>query len=45
VTTLQRTQVCFGTPPFLQLTGKGRKERTVPLWPHTSRTLQAWFAE
>ena len=45
VTTLQRHQVCFGTPTFLQLTGKGRKERTVPLWPHTSRTLQAWFAE
>ena len=45
VITLQRTQVCFGTPTFLQLTGKGRKERTVPLWPHTSRTLQAWFAE
>jgi integrase/recombinase XerD len=45
VTTLLRHQVCFGTPTFLQLTGKGRKERTVPLWPHTSRTLQAWFAE
>jgi integrase/recombinase XerD len=45
VTTLQRQQVCFGTPTLLQLTGKGRKERTVPLWPHTSRTLQAWFAE
>lgn len=45
VTTLHRHQVCFGTPTFLQLTGKGRKERTVPLWPHTSRTLQAWFAE
>lgn len=45
VTTLQRHQVCFGPPTFLQLIGKGRKERTVPLWPHTSRTLQAWFAE
>ena len=45
VTTLQRTQVCFGTPTLLQLTGKGRKERTIPLWSHTSRTLQAWFAE
>ncbi len=45
VTTLQRHQVCFGTPTFLQLTGKGRKERTVPLWPQTSRMLQAWFAE
>jgi len=45
VTTLQRHQVCFGPPTFLQLTGKGRKERTVPLWPHTSRTLQAWCTE
>jgi site-specific recombinase XerD len=45
VTTLQRHQVCFGTPTFLQLTGKGRKERTVPLWPQTSQMLQAWFAE
>jgi integrase/recombinase XerD len=45
VTTLHRQQVCFGTSTLLQLTGKGRKERTVPLWPHTSRTLQAWFAE
>ena len=45
VTTLQRHQICFGPPTFLQLTGKGRKERTVPLWPHTSRTLQAWFTE
>jgi site-specific recombinase XerD len=45
VTTLHRQQVCFGTPTWLQLTGKGRKERTVPRWPHTRRTLQAWFAE
>src|SRR5439155_5818120 len=28
VTTLQREQVCFGPPTFLQLKGKGRKERT-----------------
>lgn len=45
VTTLQREQVCFGPHTFLQLKGKGRKERTVPLWPHTSRALQAWFDE
>lgn len=45
VTTLQRHQVCFGPSTLLQLTGKGRKTRTVPLWPHTSRTRQAWFAE
>jgi site-specific recombinase XerD len=43
VTTLQRDQVCFGPPTFLQLKGKGRKERTVPLWPHTSQVLHAWF--
>ena len=43
VTTLQRAQVCFGPPTFLQLKGKGRKERTVPLWPQTSQVLQAWF--
>jgi integrase/recombinase XerD len=37
--------VCFGASTFLQLTGKGRKERTVPLWPTTSQVLKTWFAE
>ena len=45
VTTLNREQVCFGPPTFLQLKGKGRKERTVPLWPQTSQVLRAWFDE
>jgi site-specific recombinase XerD len=45
MTSLQRTQVHFGASTFIQLHGKGRKERTVPLWPHTSRVLQAWFHE
>lgn len=45
MTTLQRKQVCFGPLTFLQLTGKGRKERTVPLWPQTRQVLQAWFEE
>ncbi len=45
MTTLQRKQVCFGPPTFLQLTGKGRKERTVPLWPQTRQVLQAWCEE
>ena len=44
-TTLQREQVCFGPSTFLQLKGKGRKERTVPLWSQTSQVLQAWFDE
>ena len=45
VVTLQRTQVHFGATSFLQLTGKGRKERTVPLWPMTAQTLRTWFQE
>src|SRR5712692_8322436 len=45
MTTLRRRQVCFGASTFLHLHGKGRKDRTVPLWPHTSRVLQAWLQE
>jgi len=45
ITGLQRNQVKFGGSTFLHLHGKGRKERTVPLWPKTARTLQAWFRE
>ena len=45
VTTLRRAQVGFGASTFLQLTGKGRKERTIPLWPETAQLLKAWFAE
>ena len=42
---LPRSQVHFGTTTFLHLTGKGRKERTVPLWPKTAQTLRTWFQE
>jgi site-specific recombinase XerD len=42
---LQQPQFRFGSSTFLQLKGKGRKERTVPLWPETARTLKAWFRE
>jgi site-specific recombinase XerD len=45
MTSLQRNQVHFGASTFLELHGKGRKERTVPFWPHTPRVLQAWFHE
>jgi len=45
VTSLRREQVCFDATTFLQLHGKGRKERTVPLWPHTSHVLQGWLRE
>lgn len=42
---LTRHQVCFDVSTFLQLNGKGRKERVIPLWPHTARVLRAWFSE
>jgi len=38
-------QVTFGSNTYVQLHGKGRKERTVPLWPRTARVLQRWFHE
>jgi site-specific recombinase XerD len=45
ITALKRTQVCFGSTTFIHLLGKGRKERTVPLWSKTARVLQTWFRE
>jgi integrase/recombinase XerD len=45
MTALQRQQIKFGVKSFVQFTGKGRKERSVPLWPTTTRTLQEWFKE
>lgn len=29
----------------MQFTGKGRKERAVPLWPTTTQVLRTWFQE
>jgi integrase/recombinase XerD len=40
---LRRDQIHFGTSTYLELHGKGRKERTVPLWPDTARVLARWF--
>ncbi|MCP4035742.1 MAG: site-specific integrase [bacterium] len=31
--------------PRVTLHGKGRKERTVPLWPNTARSLAAWVRD
>jgi integrase/recombinase XerD len=45
ISALQRSQVRFDTTTSIQLRGKGRKERAVPLWPKTTRTLQTWFRE
>jgi site-specific recombinase XerD len=45
ITALRRAQGCVGASTFLQLTGKGRKERTIPRWPETAQVLKTWFAE
>jgi integrase/recombinase XerD len=45
ITTLTQPQVIFGKSNFIYLHGKGRKERTVPLWGSTARCLKDWFAE
>ncbi len=38
-------QVLFGTKSYVQLHGKGRKDRLIPLWPRTARILKEWFRE
>lgn len=45
ILSMKQNQVKFGATSFLHLYGKGRKERTVPLWPSTARTLRVWFNE
>jgi integrase/recombinase XerD len=40
-----RDQVKFDSTTYLQLHGKGRKERVVPLWAKTGRVLRSWFRE
>jgi integrase/recombinase XerD len=45
VINLRCAQVNFGSNTYVQLHGKGRKDRTVPLWPQTARVLQRWFHE
>ena len=42
---LRRSHVRFGAATIVQLFGKGRKERAVPLWTRTSRSLRQWFDE
>lgn len=43
LTHLKCGQVSFSSPTMIQLHGKGRKDRSVPLWPQTSHVLQQWF--
>jgi site-specific recombinase XerD len=41
---LQRRDLALQRSPFVHLHGKGRKERSVPLWPATAKTLEEWIA-
>ena len=34
-----------GGKSYVQLHGKGRKDRSIPLWPRTARVLKDWFRE
>jgi len=43
ITSLKRSQVQLGPTSYLQLHGKGRKERAIPLWQKTARTLKLWM--
>jgi len=45
MTSMQRGQVKFDSTTYLELHGKGRKERVVPLWAKTGRVLRNWFRE
>ncbi len=40
ITALKRSHIQLSATSFLELHGKGRKERSVPLWPKTARTLK-----
>ena len=43
---LRRDQVRLDSPDtHVELLGKGRKERVVPLWADTAQVLRAWFRE
>ncbi len=45
VCALRTHQVGMGKNSSVQLHGKGRKERAIPLWPSTARVLKEWLRE
>lgn len=45
ITALRQRDVTFGSTGYVQLQGKGRKERAIPLWPKTTQILKEWFRE
>jgi integrase/recombinase XerD len=45
IASLRQRHVTFGPTSYVQLHGKGRKERSIPLWPKTAQILKEWFRE
>lgn len=45
VLALRQNHLSFESTSLVHLKGKGRKDRSVPLWPTTTRVLRAWIAE
>jgi len=45
ICSLLQNHVSFGTKSYAQLHGKGRKQRSIPLWPRTTQVLKEWFRE
>jgi integrase/recombinase XerD len=43
IVSLRRQQIRFGESTFVELNGKGRKQRSVPLWSRTARCLKSWL--
>jgi integrase/recombinase XerD len=42
---LQRGDILLGPCSSVRIRGKGRKERSVPLWKNTARLLKGWLTE
>ena len=45
ISALRQGHITLARKSYVQLHGKGRKERVVPLWPRTARILKEWFRE
>jgi integrase/recombinase XerD len=45
IAALKCNHVSIASKSYVQLHGKGRKDRIVPLWPRTAKILKEWFRE